>query len=60
MLGLRVLHPVLGSSAQQGLRPAGAQPEEVTKILRGMKHLFPMRRAKRIGIVQCGEQKAWE
>ena len=34
-----VLHPALGSSAQEGQRPAGVGPEEATEMIQGWEHL---------------------
>lgn len=47
-----VLHPALGSPAQQGLRPVGVSPEEEHQHDQRMEHLSYK---ERTGIVQPGE-----
>lgn len=52
-----MLHPGVGSSVQEGHRSAGASPERVTEVIRGLEHLSSEHRLK-AGVVQFGEKKA--
>ncbi|KAJ7421908.1 hypothetical protein BTVI_15887 [Pitangus sulphuratus] len=44
-----VLHPALGSPAQEGHRPVIVSPEEATKF-RGMEHIFYEERLTELGL----------
>ncbi|KAJ7404005.1 hypothetical protein WISP_147679 [Willisornis vidua] len=53
----RVLHPSLGSPAQEGHRPLGVSSEEATKTIRGMEHLSHKEGMRELGLCSLEKRK---